>query len=432
MTDLNSLMDNYMNEINDEKQKKKKFEEWVKNASPEDLNKVFKSINPYGVVLPDKECNIKNSDNVPNLSISYTNYTLEFAQSYATTSLIAFLYRMLYEYKVPEEVPAFDIENYIKDPSIADPPSHITDERLLKMYEQNKKDMDERIVIWKFLNSQFEYDPDLHVRSSYKSNKNDPERRLPNTDAIRKALIRRNTIRKEPVQDYEAKVDDLNYDPKNDVEKRCFNHVPSVDFFLKQARYRDEHHEQFLQLVQDLYGLRPDMDFSICVYDKHKNKEDAEKFKRKHQKSVIASIINIDQNRWALLGPYQQNRARIDFYNEHTEALKQMIDKRAQDEPVATDIMKKKIKIKKKKNREDAGDDDEIVKQYFKDNKPDIAFMGGEHVTDFVTEGEKTVDDVCPDDAVEVNMFNVSNGGMDMSVHKIYNPVEEPSEEKKS
>lgn len=427
MSDYNNLVSELQDDIDEVDQQKQDMIKWAENATNEEIEAAFKKINPYGVVIPDNEINLEHTDadDMPSFSMSYTNYRMEFCQNYATCANIAFLFRMLIEYEVPAEVPTFEIEDFMNDPTIADPPAMITDERLLRLYAENKEAMAERVVIYKFLKSVYGYDPDKHVRSSYKSNKKDPSRRRPKTKEAKRAVDSRNCIRKEPVHDYEGTSADQDYDVKNDcpVEKECFNTIPAVEYFTRVNRFRDEHHEPLLQVTKDLYGSDPDVDFAICIYDKHKNKKEGKEFRVAHEKDVIASIINIDQNRWAMLGPYRQNRQKVELYNSHTEVLKQMADKREQDEPIATDIMKKQVKNKKAANIAEAGPDDPGFRKWVRENKPDIARMGATHITDDVDDDKKSGDH---DDQVEVNVFNLQDGGRTMKVHKIYNPVEAP------
>ena len=410
MSDIKSLLNDFIND----KKKEKELKEWAENASNEEITEALRAMKKHGP-------SINENDEKKTVSFSYTNYTMEFAKHYTLTSMIAYLFRALREYKTPEEVKPCDISKYMVDPSIADPPENIKDERLLKLYGENKNIMDEKVIIYKFLYEMFNFNPDLHVRSSFTPNKKDSERKLPNTKSAKLAVEKGNTIKKEQKKDYDVSPSDLNYSPTGDIEIDCFNNIPPADFFNKYTNFVEDHHEKFLKITQDIHGTRHDIDFAIKIYDKH-SKVEADKFRKKYRRDFDAAVSNVDIGRWALLGPYRENKARVDFYNEHTEVLKQMLDKRKKDEKLATDIMKKKIKIKKKKNIEEYGEDDDDVKEYFKNNKPNIAHMGGEHVT--IDEDNEE----CPDDAVEVTVYNIEDGGSKMTSHKIFNPMEAPDE----
>lgn len=429
MSDFNNLVENLQADCDEKNVRKQELIKFLETATEEEIKTYYNQINPNGAVIPDNEIGLENvdTDDMPNFSFSYTNYRMEFAQNYATCGAIAFLHRAANEYKVPAEVPTYEIEDFLADPTIADPSDHITDERLIKMYAENKENMKERVIIHNFLQYAYGFDPDKHVRSSYKSNKADPTRRRPNTTAARQAVDSKNCIRKERTNDREGTSADQDYkiDPNDPVEKGCFNTIPPVEYFTRFNRFNQEHHEQLLQVTNDLYGSTPDIDFGLCIYEKHKNRQESKEFNKIHEKDVVASITNIDQNRWAIMGPYRQNRQKVEFFNSNTEILKAMMDKRAEDEPVAADIMKKQIKNKKAKNVAEAGPDAPEFTKWVKANKPDIASMGGEHVTD-----SKDSDDekgTCPDGQVEINVFNIQDGGKGMSVHKIYNPVEAPA-----
>ena len=92
----------------------------------------------------------------------------------------------------------------------------------------------------------------------------------------------------------------------------------------------------------------------------------------------------------------------------------------------------KKVKERKESSEylAESGPDDKAFLNYLKQNKPEVAKLGGQHIKQ---DGES--DDDCPEDAVEVNVFQVDEGGRQLKVHKIYNPVEAPASgapEKKS
>ncbi len=428
--DLNSHVSELLTEFKTENQKEEDMRRWIEQLPEDQLLETLKKINPYSVTLPVHE---GESESV---SISYTNMRLEFMKRLVTTSMIGFLMRSLKEYKVPDEVPPVEIADYVADPAVAATPDTITDARLKAKYEEYRENMPERIAIWEFLKNIFEFDPDRHVAAALQTNTADPERKTPDTESTRRAVAaKRNAIREADArQDYEIQnADDLKKRAEADatsqsgvatseIAKEAFAMVPPLDTFARYDLYLESHYDEFIDCTKRLYGIQPDVELCLIVYDKHDNKEEAKKFKDKYIDQVIAPITNIAKNRWVALGPYRQNRERVDFFNRHTEILKEMLDQRERDSHIATDIMKKRIKKKKAENVSEAGPDDREFRRYLKANKPAIARMGGEHVTDMKEED----DDECPKDAVEVNVFTLGDGGREMKVHKIYNPVEQP------
>jgi Uri superfamily endonuclease len=423
---MTSELDNYLNEIDAEDAyeqagKASELEELIANLTPEEISELLKQRDPTRPTIPDQEIGILGG-NRPTVSFSYTNYTMEYAMKFNTVAIVSYLFRALDEYDVPDEVPHVPVEDFIKDPTALDPPEHITDERLLGLYAQSKAKMTERVIIYNFLTSKFKFNPDVDVRSAYKSNYKNPNRRRPNTESAKMALQVRDSI----PADYEITPRDvdekLDWTPETPEEKAVANNIPPVELFHRYTNYRNTHHDTFTQLTDDIYGARPDEDFAITVYKIHDTKEEAHEFKQKYADTVIADIINCDVNRWVLLGEYQKNRERIDFLNEHTEILRAMLDKREEDAKVANPIMQKKVRIKKQKNTEEFGPDDDAVKNYFKNNNSAQKY-GAIHMGD--DSGKlKEKEEECPRDMVEVEVHDYRDGGVKGKVRKIYNKVE--------
>lgn len=419
-TDINSQLHELMNEFDDEERQKAKMAEYIRGCSEEKLEEMLKKINPYGPVVQ------VSSRDEETVSFSYTNLRMEYARKLAAVGLVGFVNRMIKEYKLPEEVKPVDLEDYIANPALMNTPDHIKDAGLKAKWEEARASMSERVVIWTFFKYIFDFDPDRHVASALQTNKKDPTRKAPATPAVIRSLTaKKNAIRSSVKrQDWEATVDELTpVDGLTEIERAAFETIPSSDMFAKWDRYQEEHYEQLQDATKAVYGAVPDIDFLLNVYGVHANKEEARKFKDTHMNQVVAPITQITKNRWAILGPYQQNRERVDFMNQHTEVLKEMMDQRERDSHVATDIMKKRIKTKKAQNIAEAGPDDKAFLQYIKNNKPQISSLGGEHVKQ---DDADDVDD-CPVDAVEVVVHKFSGGGMNSDRHKVFNPMEAPA-----
>jgi hypothetical protein len=416
--DLNTEVSQLLNEFSEEERRKQELRNKLESMTSEELMEFMKKINPYGVVSDAKVSKTEQA------SISYTNMRMEYMKRFVVTSMVGYMLRMLKEYKVPNEIPPVEPLEYIRNPSICDPPAFVKDPSVLAKYAEFKAGMEERVAIYKFIQSIFDFDPDRHVTSALATNVQDPSRIVPKSEAIARALAaRKNTVNTlESRSAYEATIDKMTREAKTEQERYAFEMVPSLDTFIRYDRYAEEFYEQYQDLVHTIYGQRPDVDFAVIVYDKHTNSDDAKKFKERNMNKVIAPITNIDLNRWVLLGPYQENRERVDFYNSHTEVLKEMLDQRERDSKVAADIMRKRIKNEKLKNIAEAGPDAPEFRKFIKENKPNISVMGGEHVA--VDNADDEDDDK---NVVEVNVFTVGDGGRDLKVHKIYNPVEAPA-----
>ena len=89
---------------------------------------------------------------------------------------------------------------------------------------------------------------------------------------------------------------------------------------------------------------------------------------------------------------------------------------------MGAELMKKRITIKKKKNIEKEGADDEAFLKW-KSQNTTLKDMGASTID------QKDLEEECPMDALEIPVFRVSNGGMSISKNKIYTEAVAPTEE---
>ena len=84
--------------------------------SPEQLDQLYiKLKDPFAFSLPG---------NHSYTNMSYINIREQYLDKFNTISMIAFLFRSLDEYKVPDECEPVSMENYKADPSIIEPNEH--------------------------------------------------------------------------------------------------------------------------------------------------------------------------------------------------------------------------------------------------------------------------------------------------------------------
>jgi hypothetical protein len=151
----------------------------------ESLLKVRENIIPYGQTSRAAEKN-------KHLAFSFTPMLKQYLTKLIMTSIVAFLNRMCDEYHVPPNVNVVKVYDYLRDPSLIDPPTEEDigvklEQDVLDDYEENKEWMEKRVVIKEFLEYAFGYDPDRHVKSSYKSSPIDPERAVVTSASVQVA-----------------------------------------------------------------------------------------------------------------------------------------------------------------------------------------------------------------------------------------------------
>lgn len=301
--------------------------------------------------------------------------------------------------------------------------------------------------ISKFLDKYFEYNPDIHVRSSFDEEKLSKDSRYDQHDPDRptmKLLKAKASISdmdvKEILSDretYNAATYLLNKQPEllktlaKDPEKyrealtpirvahELLEKIPPADTFHRWNYYSEVNMEEIRNVVSTVYHEKPLLDFAIIVYDTIEGTDEEiaaqkKKWVLKHNEELCSDLKVIKMDNWALLGNFKENRKEIDFYNRHTEVLKRIMDKHEDDKKLGKDLMMKRVRKTKEKNIKEAGRDAEIMKEYVTQVQS-LADLGAKRALSYEEQKEiddarhtianlKEVEDV-PEDAIQVNVF---------------------------
>jgi hypothetical protein len=118
----------------------------------------------------------------------------DYLTKFLLTAMVGYLNRACDEYLVPKNVPVVTVYDYIQHPELCDDPEPLSDgekvdPETLKAYAENREIMQERIIIKKFLERQFQCDPDDHVRGGYNPNYADGTRKLVYTPAAKVSVL---------------------------------------------------------------------------------------------------------------------------------------------------------------------------------------------------------------------------------------------------
>lgn len=441
-------------------------------ALPEDevLN-MRKKINPYGRT-------IEGSDKQLNFSITQIKH--EYYKKLIISGFVAFLNRMNDEWKVPEGVPVVPVYEYLDDPSKVDTPQGVLDkgyQKTIDEYQFNRDWMKKRVVVKEFLEEMFQFNPEEHVRSSYRPcrmdatrkpietmagklavehlKQTDPEFRAAEslyedtktnsapanttpdetkeakytTKKVKKTVVDKKTGKKkvvlvnqkvlvehEPVDTSKKLGKDLK-DPNCAKQVREF--LPPHDMFGRFKMYYESNYEDLRDFVRDAYCEKPDFELAINPYSVHDTEDEAETFKKKHRNEVIAEVFTATFGKWNFFDSFKEQRENVNFYNDNTIILEEMMKQLKKDEMLGQDLMKKRVSKMKKKNVAEVGPDAESFRRYVKQNK-DIQSLGAEYL------GDKADDDI-PDDAVQVDVWRVAKGGLEVTKDKFYSAAEAPT-----
>ena len=138
--------------------------------------------------------------------------------------------------------------------------------------------------------------------------------------------------------------------------------VPPQDTFHRWAYYTEVNYEELRTVTEALYPERPDLDWAIALWDVFEGDAKAvdaafDKHCQRYQDEVPSAIKSLEFGGWSLLGDFKENRKKIQFYNSHTDILKRILDRHADDKRIGAELMRNRVRQAKAKNIAEAGPD---------------------------------------------------------------------------
>jgi hypothetical protein len=413
-SNISEELSKLLNELDDES---------LSKMNDSDIIELRKKLNPYGRT-------IEGSDNI--LTYSYTDLRHNYLKNMIMTSMIGFLNRMCDEWKVPDGIPVIPVYEYLQNPEkLNDFEKTLQKPELMRSdLDENKECMGKRVIIKEFLEDMFQYNPDFHVRSSYKPNVKDPERNIINSPAGQLAIYQlkkfdpdfnNKWISYEREQKINKKIEPTN-EIISQVKKYCTEMIPPVDIFHKFNYYYESNYEEIKSIVNDLYCEKYELETALNPYSWHATEDDADKFIDKHKNEVISTIYKAHSGKWNIFAPYKHVRESMRFFNDKTHVLEEIAKQIERDSKLGAELMKKRIKIKKNRNIKTDGPDDPGFLKWKEQN--DII----KQVNNFDTSNEKDyAPDDCPDDAITVPVYRMSSGGTKVDKSFFYTQAEKPT-----
>lgn len=197
---------------------------------------------------------------------------------------------------------------------------------------QAQSDKD-RAVINRFLEWLFKFDADKHSEKGNHAVVDDPERTdvetLKGTDVV-------------------------------------YDNIPPNDTHCRFNAYYDINYEKLRDATHNIYNNKPDLEHAMIVYDVVDTQADVDAFIHKYGSSSKNDIVSFPLNRWTFMGPFKENRERVDYYNKHNNIIKEMLDQQEKDSALGEDLLKKRIKSKKVKSEKIFGKDSPGFEEYKK------------------------------------------------------------------
>lgn len=295
-----------------------------------------------------------------------------------------------------------EVEETLKDTEV------FNNEEFLQKKEELIKEQsaEEQVIINRFLNKLFKYNPNTHTKSIFHSENAsaDPERQTP-------------------------------------VENKFTEVVPPNDTFGRFTYYYDVNYEQIRKAVLYLYNDKPDTEVAINIFDSFDSIKECNDYIEKNQDNVITNLLNLTNYKWNLLGSFKKNRERISFYNENTVVLENILKQQEEDAKMGKTLLDARVKKKKVQNIQQYGKEHPNFTKYRKQNPNDISLnskkieYGDDSVT--ITEeievsetGSKLDADGTPSDCLEIGITSINLATNDVKTGKIFTKAKAPDVKK--
>ena len=450
--DTNSIVDKidleeFKNSISDIVKDLESNPEKINDMTTEQIIEVEKYLNPYGATIygPEKYT-----------CISFTNLKEKYMQKLLTTALIGFTYQMATEHVIDDDelnvklnkddfveirehpdkhnkqhvenlynqaynklkpkkenetddlsedeeieigiLANKEVEDVLKDTK------EFNNEKFLQRKEEliQEQSAEEQIIINRFLNKLFKYNPNTHSKSIFNSDnaKEDPER-------------------------------------QEVIENKFTEVVPPNDTFGRFTYYYDVNYEQIRQAVKYLYNDKPDTEVAINIFESFDSIKECNDYIEKNQDNVITNLLNLTNYKWNLLGSFKKNRERISFYNENTVVLENILKQQEEDAKMGKTLLDARVKKKKVKNVQEYGKEHPNFTKYRKHNPNDISLNSKqvEYTDDkvIITEeievsetGSKLDVDGTPSDCLEIGVTSINLKTNTVNTGKIYTKSKSP------
>ena len=145
--------------------------------------------------------------------------------------------------------------------------------------------------------------------------------------------------------------------------------IPPQDTFHRWNYYSEVNYEELRTITEAIYPERSDLDWALGIWDVLEGTEDDikisfDKYCQRHQEEFPSSVKSLEVGGWSLLADFKENRKKIEFYNRHTEVLKRILDRHAEDKKLGSELMKNRIRQNKAKNFAEEGPDSSGLGQY--------------------------------------------------------------------
>jgi hypothetical protein len=425
---------------------------------------IRKALNPYGPTIKDMEGKW--------LTLSITQLDKEFQQKLLMTSMVGFLFSKLNMWKHPKDMPLIDCIDFCNNPNIlrelyADRAAE--DPEFKETIEEYEKVMRKKLIIIEFLESVFQFNPNVHIEPTYKPNFDDTSRDIVMTPAAAMAMAFHASGNKKEGKDkfrnellrfhrfFEVlpmlvksteKKEDTVFSPQPAIQtlkshkynlkdegdslkltvgtlmKRslsrkwtkydddtlvttAYNIIHPANVYADLNMYTKNNYEKLVKITENLHYDKKDIDLAINPYCVHDSQEKAIEWAKKHRNNVIADIKFIRMGAWNML--FTPGTPML--YNEHSSALDEILHHQELSAHLGQAMMKKSMAASREERARKGKAPDEDTSKWIKAHGHKMGVDATDDQADF---------EECPDDKVEVLIHNIQAGGLKTSKAKVF------------
>lgn len=283
-----------------------------------------------------------------------------------------------------------------------------------------KQSEEEKKVIERFLDSIFKFNPDKHVRQSYKY---------------------------EPIENkYENYKENVLYKVSDEIKQDLDiikSHIPSDNVFYNYNQYFEHSYEIMRAATEHIYNLSPLIELAFNIYAQYKTVEECRDFVEKYQHLVKNDITIVQNNSWRLvLNGFAENKKVNEVIDKQNVFLQNMLKQHEKDTKIKQEILDKQVEIKKiknikrmgKKNNNSIKDYEGLDEGYLRRSGAQKPELDLENIKDEIDELEEQLvseygapldEDGIPEDCIAVEVFHSNPNQKTFETSRIFSLSEQ-------
>jgi hypothetical protein len=445
----------FLNEIHDLSEEQ--LDQKLQQLTPEELNVLHKKSSPYEYVVPHAESKYA--------CLSYTNLQEDYIEKLTTVGFIGYLYRSAKEYKVDDcDLYSMDGEVLKSEDDFTEVHEHpdscnneVTTSVYNSIYNKvkleylSKKPEDYKLSIAEELS--ISRDARIQYDEHYKPKK--VLNKITYSEYLDKCIKKQSEFEKKIINRFLDSLFQYNPDlhisgSKSSKEQKKMKPLlddiiinPPSELFYNYNNYKKFYYEQIKDIVENKYKCHNDVEIAFNVFETFDKEEDARFFIEKNQKHFITDIRLIKTNKWIFTGPFEKNN-NIKLYSDNAGPLLEILQRLDEDKETIQELTKNRVKKVKKTNVRRMGLDDPEFTKYSTLNPSQIASeinainvdikedeetkeLEITETYEFGTDGQPVDSNGVPQNAIYSDVYHIDGNTQEMKTSRVFMQAEKPN-----